>query len=794
MGEPRDAYARLPFRPDRAQRSHNTGGGLTFLDVADRTANVETVAGYLREVPLDIVGRADWVLARWGPENQGWPPAKDAAEALRERLGDIGSNAKLGVVPFEIGAKPSIVWSSADSGSQGHEPILLARARAVEVDAFLKWGHALWLPDSYHYVLPSGKHTDSFIRFADAFQDLRAAAALSTWLYEALDSDAPTTLVMDIGTLMPMVSELRTAADRHREATAGSAGVGAVHALDRYPSSALGLQRGLLNTSPDSPVPGLVSVSDSGGFAERLLTAFTALGAPAVRIEQLISRRFAGATAMATQPQPPRRIEDPWLSLGEPEGTEPSQGTCASCRDSNRARLVRINPRAMSAMVLPQPDLVVPDIFDARRNATLWEAYGATDEGDGAVSLLGPTETRDDTQFARTTAEAVFFEPTRLLKKTPRVMISDRLAAFNDYPKRSQADTARSRVQDALRLVADHASIVIYGQQERELYSDSEWQILCEVLSEHGFVDDQAEWIGYTTEGALDLSNDLSNVDSPSVLVLAIGCRTGLSCQQMFLAGRRQWPGTSFRGLVVHAHPENERVWRSVRNTFTDADGNKPLLALWLTYLPSWSPLAVERDTYLAAQQQRLNTPELAARLEELDTVPPPGHALLGRLDPLLQPHSYFGQGLGSRETLCAVGAAMQAARIQATSRGAPHWTQFDLRRVLRSYFDGLIHACILRWCEPHEAWWGPKSSDCPEFLLELEGVDFDFDLLLPELLLACAQEKLPKGATAQLVITAKNRVASAGDDRTRSHLKLGIDLCELALDGPPTTTGTISA
>ena len=320
MGEPRDAYARLPFRPDRAQRSHNTGGGLTFLDVADRTANVETVAGYLREVPLDIVGRADWVLARWGPENQGWPPAKDA---LKHSENDSATS-----VPTR-----SWAWShsksrnrqssgAADSGSQ----VLLARGSG----RIPKWGHALWLPDSYHYVLPSGKH-DSFIRFADAFQDLRAAAALSTWLYEALDSDAPTTLVMDIGTLMPMVSELRTAADRHREATAGSAGVGAVHALDRYPSSALGLQRGLLNTSPDSPVPGLVSVSDSGGFAERLLTAFTALGAPAVRIEQLISRRFAGATA-ATQPQPPRRIEDPWLSLGEPEGTEPSQGTCASTR------------------------------------------------------------------------------------------------------------------------------------------------------------------------------------------------------------------------------------------------------------------------------------------------------------------------------------------------------------------------------------------------------------------------------------------------------------------------------
>ena len=71
MREPRDAYTRLPFRTDRVARARGIGGGLTFLDVVDRAANVETVAGYLREVPLDVVARADWILARWGPENQG---------------------------------------------------------------------------------------------------------------------------------------------------------------------------------------------------------------------------------------------------------------------------------------------------------------------------------------------------------------------------------------------------------------------------------------------------------------------------------------------------------------------------------------------------------------------------------------------------------------------------------------------------------------------------------------------------------------------------------------------------
>ena len=690
------------------------------------------------------------------------------------------------MVIFRIGAAPSIVWSSQTSGSTGHEPVLPARARAAELEAFLRRGHAIRLPDSYHYELPSGKHTASFIRLADAFQDLRAAAALATWLYEALDGDVPTTLVMDIGTLMPLVSELQMAADRHREATDdSSARVGTVPALDRYPSNALGLQRNLLTTSPDSPMLGLVSVSDSGGFAERLLYAFSALGAPAVRIEQLISRQLPGATATSTRSEPSRVIEDPWLGLAMSESAEPGDSKCALCRDPHRARLVRINPRAMSAMVLPEPDLVAPDIFDARRNATIWEAYGDTDEQDGAVSLLGPTVTLSISQSERAIEETASFELGQLLKTAPSRLIAKRLVEFEHFPKRNRTDKARSLVKGAPSLVAAHASIVIYERQERYHFSDSEWQELCEAFSKHGFVAEKADWIGYATNGGLGPTADLPNADAPGVLVLALGSRSGLSCRQMFLAGRQQWPDASFRGLVVHAHPEDERVWASIRNTFTDSEGNKRLPALWLTYIPSWSPLAVERDTYLAAQRQGLDTPEVTARLEELDVLPPPGRTLLGRIHPKLEPHSYFGQALGSRETLCAVGAAMQAARTRARSPGAPHWTQFDLRRVLRSYFDGLIHACILRWCEPHEAWWGPSSRDCRDFLLELEGVDFDFDLLLPELLLAGAQEKLPEEAAAQLLVTAKCRVADVADERTRGHLRLGIDLCELALDTP---------
>ncbi len=775
----------MPFHVDRAQRAQGTRGGLTFLDVSDRRVNVDTIAGYLREVPLDIVDRSDWVLARWGPESQGWPPASEAAEALQDRLAAIGSGATLGVIIFEVAVSPAIVWSSRQSGPNGNEPVLLARARAVEVEAFLKWGYALWHPDTYHYVLPSGKHTSSFVRLADAFQDQRAAAALATWLYGALDPDAPTTVVMDIGTLMPLVSELERAAERNMANSGSSAGIGTVLSLDRYPSTSLGLHRSLLTMPQESPLLGLVSVSDSGGFAERLLGAFSALGAPTVRIEQLVSRQRPGATAIRGGPPPQRTIEDPWLGIDVPDGTEPDGQPCRLCRDPDRARLVRINPRAMSALVLPEPDLIMPDIFEAQRNASLWEVYGSALSPGEAIGLVGPTGTRPSPESARVREESIFFEPAQLVKVSPATLIKNRLAEFEHYPKRDKKDPIRGQVKDTHSLVASGASIVMYDACERRLLTESEWQDLEEAVCQHGFVSDDANWISHTPGSDSPEPTETLEAGSAGVLILVLGARTGLTCQRMFLTARQQWPSANFRCLVVHAHPENDRVWRSIRNNLTDSDGDKRLLALWLSYVPSWSPLVVERETYRAAQQKGLDTPEMRARLDDLEGNPEPGHTLLGRANPQLREHSYFGQDLGSRETLCAVGSAMHTSRIRGSRRDAPYWTQFDLRRVLTSYFDGLIHACILRWCEPQEAWWGPASRDCCDFLLHLESLDFDFDLLLPELLLACAQEKLPEEAAAQVLTTARKRIGRLDgslDERSRSHLQLGIDLCEMAL------------
>ena len=299
----------------------------------------------------------------------------------------------------------------------------------------------------------------------------------------------------------------------------------------------------------------------------------------------------------------------------------------------------------MSALVLPEPDLIVPDIFDARRNASVWEAYGRLP--DDAVNLVGPPETRPPPPSVRAREELIFFEPALLVKTSPATLIKDRLAEFEQYPKRKRDDAMRDLVQRTRNLVALRASVVIYDTRERDLFTDDEWQALAEALDEHDFVSGDADWIAYTPGSDLVVPEGPLGADSPGVLILVLGARTGLTCQRMFLTARQQWPNANFRCLVLHAHPEDDRLWASIRNNLTDSEGDKRLLALWLSHIPSWSPLVTERDTYRAAQQQGMRTNELQERLDEIEGGPGSGAHAAGSSQPATTAALILRPGVG---------------------------------------------------------------------------------------------------------------------------------------------------
>jgi hypothetical protein len=124
-----------------------------------------------------------------------------------------------------------------------------------------------------------------------------------------------------------------------------------------------------------------------------------------------------------------------------------------------------------------------------------------------------------------------------------------------------------------------------------------------------------------------------------------------------------------------------------------------------------------------------------------------------------LTPNSIFGQGLHAPAVYIAVASAMERARRDQHKAIVPVRRVFEMPAILRSYYDPMILAAVLRWLQPHEAWWGLELADegvAVESLLSHVPLAHQL-ILVPEILLAAAQGKLNRPG-----ITATQSYASA--------------------------------
>lgn len=122
----------------------------------------------------------------------------------------------------------------------------------------------------------------------------------------------------------------------------------------------------------------------------------------------------------------------------------------------------------------------------------------------------------------------------------------------------------------------------------------------------------------------------------------------------------------------------------------------------------------------------------------------------------------------------------MQRARLIHRPQGGPFWYRFDVPKIFRSYFDGLIHVSALRWMQPREAWWGPTDEDQKLLVVEAENqAPGDWPLVLPELLLAGALGKLPEVMYEELVPAAELALKSGMEAATKDWVRLGLHLVD---------------
>ena len=663
-----------------------------------------------------------------------------------------------GVVHGAIGQPISIRWS-AEGAPSSDDSEVLHRLRRAELISLLDRSDAIWEPSEYHFKLPGGKHTSSFVRVADAISDHRDADVLAFWCQPSLKVGRG--VVFDNRGLVALALGIRAMADSQEVL------LGPSLFLDHYPDAQSEVEVAIREAAKQGGgVLAVLSVSNAGETKERLRAALRQAGQPDWSLQVLVDKtKEIGWGFAATEPD----FQETWIGLGDGKEAVYPSDRCLLCT-SKRGRVVGIDPRFFNGMALPDPTLVVPRPASASAASEFWTACDLT----GSIALehapSGESAVRRSALGEKSGRMGVYVSLDRLVACSPTDRRDELGFGVKALMSRRADRYEETRPSDALSDV--DVLIVASADADRTGYEN----YVGRLKSELGLT--QAK--SYPVDSSVEPEEwDEKAVDAiktaKHVLVLTLGVVTGytlqrllVGCQEHMRAAKSPNPLT---GLVLHARPSSSREWNTLRNSF-----GRRLFAIFTTLMPSSSPLSDESEVLelMSAEVENLEE-EWSTRLVEF---------IRGRQDlanglspnitsadgaeyvPLLwgmpnedvqrariRQHSIFGHKLGAATLLAAIGSVIHTRRDETQSETGPSWHLFEMPAILRSYYDPLILAAMIRWLQPAEMWWGKSSNaECEALRATLErSTNADLAVLVPELLLAAAQGKIPEQAAAEI-------------------------------------------
>lgn len=761
-----DGYVRLTARgplvgPKRADGPH----AVLFVDIEP---HVFAAGGFstLREVSHESVRDAGWIVARaataqprrsrlqryvpdalsaWISSAEPGAPSP-ALEELRNQVLRLGLRARVAILHQPLSASP---WIEGDIPQGEH---VVPRARAVELTALLDFGHAVWCPTDYHYRLPSGEHASSFVRLASAVREPRDAEVMASWLRPYLRDGVG--LVLDTGTL--------TAVIEAAIATMAAAGMapGAISVLDNYPMTDYEVSRAVASASRRNGVVALLSVNSSGQVLDRLRQALTAVAGDAT-VQIVVDKHPVQAThclsdGVAIDVWHPLPGEQPLVPAGARD-----QDSCPLCGDQERSTIVPISPNTYEATIKAAVRTITPSVTDASSNRTLWELC---DRFDG-VSIERPPP-----------PELAPYRPPGLMGLRINIAEMVREPEFRDAARRAlEASLVRQgRIEEAGKL-ANGVLLVPSREQQHpgmnELIEDLA-PVIGTPVAIHGFPIDE-RW-------GPELRQAVS--EATSLAVFSLGTVTGTTLYQALAESQAlREPGDLLSGIVLHPRMAEQRAWQTLENAY-----GFRLYYAWHSFLRLRSPIVEEANVLDAfAVDPRFSALSREARdyFELRRTfcadVQPAVHGLFWGSTPTdhLTPNSIYGQELHGPAVYAAVASSMERSRKGPLARAEPERRVFEIDAMVRSYYDPMILSAMMRWVEPHEAWWGWNVEDSRTIVLQMLvrlSEESQLAILTSELLLAAAQGKLPPPAVGELRAMAEALLETLGAER-RPAVELGL-------------------
>ena len=563
---------------------------------------------------------------------------------------------------------------------------------------------------------------------------------------------------------------------------------------------------------PTSRVLALLSVSSTGGLKRLLLDeldrAVASFGVDHCALEVLVDRAAPLETVLGPDEESPIRVST-WLGLARPN-IDGTGAFCDLCRSAAQAQIVAIDPRSYGAMSLPEPHLVMPNIDYARDAQSFWERAAQTH---GLSIEANPHPASRVSRGKRTPLPVrpifeliaahegledwVRAQQNRLLSRgdyvlPPEANVGMVVAAQNDLtqvPLPKFAGNGTTDLRDSLGLVLRALDI--------------------------------EESIPVLAEGDPKLRSVLSQLPAErSVLIFSWGTVTGLTLRRLKVAVADELLSLQrdrrVDALVLHSRPTSPGEWSAMQNQFVPGR----LSSLWTSCFPWRSPLQEEfrlldrsgiSDAQLSEHGRNFASSRLgflqyhltyqdvdddwSPRFGDTGGMPHPTHIFWGMSEPAVHQERVRGRSLYGADLDCpaayaAIGSVVNYTRLSTRPSAAPRWVMFDLGRIVRSYFDAVITCALIRWLHPGELWWeiddgGPSSArDSVAFLIDqARDEPAEQVLLLPELLLAASQGKIPTVARELLIGRAEEAMSDWPDqpnyDMARGAVDFGLKLLE---------------
>jgi hypothetical protein len=765
---------------------------LLFVDV-EQAMDAGVVISALQEAPPRLA-HTKYILLRVpdvlagatpGEEEDAARRAREWAEALlARRLAISSAGVHLGVVQFRVGRTPQIHWADGTGDRHVSDFELLQRALRVELLTLLEFGHAIWRPDSYHYQLPSGQHAASFIRVGDAFRSPRDVHALATWLTPRLRDEQA--IVADSASLVPLITEIQALIRRHGWTP------GPVEMLDEYPRTRLDINRvirPLLSSSGGAL--GLMSVNSSGRYQGMFMSTLEqTFGDADWSMVVIVSKtdEVGDRVFICTDDDVLGHPVSTWLGFSDKFGVSMADSACTWCKDPKKSQLVRIDPRTFEALALPDVALLMPSFHAATQSTAFWDLCNTAD---AIGALARPADSPSTVSRPKLGLMNVLVEHELLLGCDDLVsVVSARLDDLEKEGKRpdysqctavvvSKWDASLPRFEerfDALRPVLglDHAEII---------EADANEEMLPVGIKDH-----------------------------KHLLVFSLGVVSGWNLRQLLTRVQEAWRPEADRhmyGLVLHARPQTAREWENLYQSF-----ERRLTSLWRTYVPWRDPLKEEstalkelpldglsdqavafhtlRSDLLSARpvvwRQRVSNYDRAGDNDDRGLDP---RAVFWGLAPhggsdALRRQSLYGFEARPLTAYAAIGAAMHGTRQDSQGQLDPRRRMFDMPSITRSYYDAIIIAGVLRWAEPQETWWGSSDQEAQNAVSELLArtvEEKELKILIPELLYAASQGKMPRLAAEHLKAEAELFLKYKCIDNHRGPTELGLALLKNAWD-----------